>query len=119
MKVGLTPFVIYALDNVMIIAMNAVLQRYGGAERGDLLVTCATIAQSFMLVVTMPLGGVTGGTECILSFTYGARQTGRIRQAQKHICLLGVTFTALMTLVAWTLGEQFASLFTQDAAVRR
>ena len=103
----------------MIIAMNAVLQRYGGPGQGDILVTCATIAQSFMLVVTMPLGGITGGTECILSFNYGARNTQRIREAQKHICLLAVTFTALMTLAAWVLGDAFAGLFTQDAAIRR
>lgn len=118
-KLGLTPFIIYALDNIMIIAMNAVLQRYGGPGQGDILVTCATIAQSFMLVVTMPLGGITGGTECILSFNYGARNTQRIREAQKHICLLAVTFTALMTLAAWVLGDAFAGLFTQDAAIRR
>ena len=59
---GLTPFVIIAVDNVMIIALNAVLQRYGGPEQGDLLVAAATVAQSFMLVVTMPLGGITSGT---------------------------------------------------------
>ena len=53
---GMTPFLIIAVDNVMIIAMNAVLQHYGGAELGDRLITCATIAQSFMLVVTMPPG---------------------------------------------------------------
>ncbi len=53
---GFTPFLIVAVDNVMIIAMNAILQRTGGAD-GDMLVTCNTIVQSFMLVVTMPLGG--------------------------------------------------------------
>ena len=50
LTLGFSPFIIIALDNVMIIAMNAVLQHYGGAARGDALVTCATIAQSFMLV---------------------------------------------------------------------
>ena len=60
--IGFTPFAIIAVDNVMIIAMNAVLKRYGGAAQGDMLLTCATIAQSFMLVVTMPLGGITGGS---------------------------------------------------------
>ena len=55
---GLTPFVIIAVDNMMIIALNAVLQRYGGPEQGDLLVAAATVAQSFMLVVTMPLDGI-------------------------------------------------------------
>ena len=56
LALGFTPFSIVAVDNVMIIAMNAVLQRYGGAGQGDLLITVATIVQSFMLVVTMPLG---------------------------------------------------------------
>ena len=53
LTIGFTPFIIIAMDNVMIITMNAILQKYGGAERGDLLITCATIAQSFMLVVTI------------------------------------------------------------------
>ena len=47
--IGFTPFIIIAIDNVMIIVMNAVLQHFGGETSGDLLVTCATIAQSFML----------------------------------------------------------------------
>ena len=72
LALGFSPFIIIAMDNVMIIAMNALLQRYGGAAEGDMLVTCATIAQSFMLVVTMPLGGITGGTQSILGYNYGA-----------------------------------------------
>lgn len=62
LALGFTPFIIIAIDNVMIIAMNSVLQRYGGPAQGDALITCATIVQSFMLIVTMPLGGISGGT---------------------------------------------------------
>ena len=65
---GISPFLIIFVDSVTIISMNAVLQSYGGAELGDRLITCATIAQSFMLVVTMPLGGISGGTQTILVF---------------------------------------------------
>lgn len=36
MVLGFTPFLIIAIDNVMIIAMNAVLQQFGGPERGGL-----------------------------------------------------------------------------------
>ncbi len=50
--VGFTPFIIIAVDNVMIISMNSVLQTYGGPGEGDMLITCATIVQSFMLVIT-------------------------------------------------------------------
>ena len=88
----------------MIIAMNAVLKRYGGAAQGDMLLTCATIAQSFMLVVTMPLGGISGSTQTILSFNYGARRPDRVREAQKRVFVLCAVYTGLMMLVAWTCG---------------
>lgn len=117
LKIGFTPFVIIAVDNVMIIAMNAVLQRYGGTQNGDMLVTCATIAQSFMLVVTMPLGGISGGTQTILSFNYGARRSDRVLAAQKYIFALCVGYMAVMMLTAWLGGAAFVRLFTQDTAV--
>ena len=101
----------------MLIAMNAVLQRYGGALEGDRLVTCAVIAQSFMLVMTMPLGGISGGTQSILSYNYGARQFGRVRDAQKKIFRLCMGFTASMFVLARAAGPLFVRLFTKDAQV--
>ena len=115
LTIGLTPFIIIALDNVMIIAMNAVLQHYGSLEgSGDMLITCATIAQSFMLVVTMPLGGITGGTQTILSYNYGARRPDRVRRAQKYIFAYCLIFTGLMFVLANLFGGLFVRLFTQD-----
>ena len=114
---GFTPFSIIAVDNAMIIAMNAVLQRYGGASEGDLMVTVATIVQSFMLVVTMPLGGISGGTQPILSFNYGARQVDRVVRAQRHIFLWCLGFTALMFVLARLAGPLFVQLFTTDPLV--
>lgn len=112
-------FVIIALDNLMIIAMNAILQKYGGDTNGDMLVVCATIAQSFMLMVTMPLGGITGGTQTILSYNYGAKRIDRVKEAQRKIFLLCLAYTALMTLTAWTTGHLFVRLFTSDALVSK
>lgn len=117
LTLGLSPFIIIALDNVMIIAMNAVLQRYGGAANGDALITCATITQSFMLVVTMPLGGITGGTQSILSYNYGAYQTDRVKQAQTYLFGLCLLFTGIMTIAAHTAGPLFVRLFTTDAHI--
>ena len=48
-----------------------------------MLVTCNTIVQSFMLVVTMPLGGISGGTQGILGYNYGACQVGPGAQSPK------------------------------------
>ena len=114
LAVGFTPFLIIAIDNVMIIAMNAVLQRYGGAALGDRLVTCATIAQSFMLVVTMPLGGISAGTGTILAYNYGARRRDRILKAQAFIAGLCVAYVTALFLLARLGGALFVRLFTTE-----
>ena len=114
---GFTPFLIIAVDNVMIIAMNAMLQKYGGPQNGDMLVTCATIVQSFMLVVTMPLGGISGGTQTILGYNYGAKQFQRVKTAQKYIIGLCAGYTAIMFVLARLMGPLFVCLFTQVALI--
>ena len=115
--IGFTPFAIIAVDNIMIIAMNMVLQRYGGPDRGDLLVTCATIAQSFMLVVTMPLGGISAGTGTILAYNYGARRRDRILKAQAFIAGLCAAYVTLLFLLARLGGALFVRLFTTEPAL--
>ena len=114
LQLGLTPFLIIAFDNVMIIGMNAMLQKYGGV-RGDDLITVNTIVQSFMLVLTMPLGGISGGTQCILSYNYGAGQPDRVKRAEKYIIGYCVAYATFMFIMSWVAGRQFVSLFTGDA----
>ncbi|MEG2700846.1 MAG: MATE family efflux transporter, partial [Hungatella sp.] len=111
---GLSPFIIIALDNVLIITMNTVLQHYGGPERGDMMVTCGTIMQSFMLMVTMPLGGITAGTQSILGYNYGSRQMNRVRQAEKQILKIALMFTTLMFLFSQIFSKFFVLIFTRN-----
>lgn len=114
LTLGLSPFLITATDSGLIIIMNMLIRHYGAGEMGDVLLTCNTIVQSFMLMVTMPLGGITGGTQTILGYNYGAGRPDRIRRAQKHIIGLGMVFTAIMFAAAMTLSDQFAHIFTKD-----
>lgn len=113
--IGLSPFVIVSLDSVLIIVMNMVLQIHGGAGYGDQLVTCNTIAQSFFLMVTLPLGGVTGSTQPILGFNYGAGQMDRVKDGQKKTLVVCLVFNAIMMLAAHTISPYFVRLFTSDA----
>lgn len=116
LEMGFTPFAIIAVDNVMIITMNAVLQQYGG-NQGDMLVTCNTITQSFMLVLTMPMGGISGGTQGILSFNFGARKADRVLKAQRYIVVMCAGFAALMFVLARAAGPLFVRLFTSDSEI--
>ena len=85
---GLSPFLIAALDSVILIVFNSVLQRYGGPQNGDTYVACATIVQSYMQIITLPLGGITGGTQPVLSFNYGAKRIDRIKSGFRNILTL-------------------------------
>ncbi|MDO4265684.1 MAG: MATE family efflux transporter [Eubacteriales bacterium] len=113
--VGLTPFLIIAFDNVMLISLNAMLTKYGGPD-GDMLLTCNTILQSFMLIITMPLGGITGGTQTILGFNYGARRPDKIMRAQKWILAVSFLFSLCMFLIAQTVPQYFIRIFTREPA---
>lgn len=113
MAIGITPFLIIAFDNILIIAMNTVIANYGGNDT-DVLLTCTTIVQSFMLIITMPLGGITGGTQTILGYNYGARRPDRIRCALRWISLFCVLFTGIMFLAAQIIPSWFVRIFTRD-----
>lgn len=110
---GFCPFIIIAGDSVLIIALNTVLQNYGGAQ-GDMLIACATIVQSYMQIVTLPLGGISSGTQPILSFNYGAKNSDRIRQGEKEIVKLALLFCLTMFIISQTVSGVFVRLFTQN-----
>ena len=79
-----------------------------------MMVTCGTIMQSFMLMVTMPLGGITSGTQSILGYNYGARQMNRVRQGEMHILKIALIFCTVMFVLSQTCSRFFVLLFTQD-----
>lgn len=100
----------------MIIALNIVLQQTGGAS-GDFWITVATIVQAFMSLITLPMLGISTGTQPVISFNYGARNTRLIRKAEMFILSLCVGYTALMLLVSFVLARPFVALFTSDPTI--
>lgn len=116
---GFSPFMILATDSLILILMNSALQTYGGPEQGDMLITCATIAQSYLLMITAPMLGISGGTQAILSFNYGAHRADRIRQAEKFILKLMCLFTSATFLLSWLVPGFFVGMFTSDGETAR
>lgn len=118
LAIGFSPFAILATDSIIIIAMNAVLQYYGGREYGDTLITAATIVQSYMLLITSPMLGITGGSQPLISYNYGANQAGRIRKTVFCVLMLCICFTTLMFLVSRLIPGIFVRIFTSDPEYR-
>lgn len=116
---GASPFLILATDSAMLLALNSVLQTYGGAGMGDKLITAATVMLSFFQIVTMPLAGITAGTQPILSFNYGARNGARVKKGEFWIVTVCVVFCTVMFLASRFLSEAFVRIFVSDEEVVR
>lgn len=84
---------------------------------GDALISASTIIQSFHLLVMNPLGGITGGSQGLLSYSYGAGRTDRVLGTWKRVQVLATFYTILMMVLAWSAGELFIRLFTSDSAL--
>lgn len=111
---GISPFLILATDSVILIVMNTSLQHFGGEAQGDMLITCATIVQSYMILITSPMLGISGGTQPIISYNYGAKLTKRVKSAEKYILITCLIFTSVMFLVSQFLPRYFVRFFTTD-----
>lgn len=114
---GLSPFLIIATDSAMILALNGVLRSYGG-ERADDLISSATIMLSFMQIVTLPLGGISGGTQPALSYNYGANRADRVKKCETWILGLCIVYTVVMFLIARFAAGAVVNVFTSDAVLK-
>lgn len=113
-KLGFSPFLINATDSVILIVMNGMLQKYGG-NMGDVYISAITVAQSYFLLITGPLLGISSGTQPIYAYHFGARNLKKIKEAFKIILSFGFLFCLFMFIVSMCFSNVFVSLFTTDA----
>ena len=104
----------YATDSVILIVLNMVLQKHGGADMGDMLISAATIVQSYGLIVLSPLGGITAGTQAVLSYNYGAKNRERVIKSFSVISAMAVVFCTVMFIISRFAPQYYVAFFTQD-----
>lgn len=105
---GTAGFIMQATNCVAQIACNAMLSIYGG----DLYIGIMTVLNSIREILSMPVMGITQGSQPVLGFNYGAKKYDRIRSGIRFMSIAG----ALYTVAAWGLlvmfPRPFLSLFT-------
>ena len=116
-SLGMSPFLTYALDSVILIVLNSTLQHRGGPGEGDILITCAAIVQSYILLIFMPMSGITLGCQGVVSFNLGAGSAKRVKQALLGVFLLCLTFSAFMLGATQFFAPHFVRFFSDDAEV--
>ena len=92
-----------SLTTVMVSAMNLLLN-----EVNVFVLAAYFKIQSF---VFMPIFGLNNGVIPIVSFNYGAREPGRIREAVRFSLKLSLAILCCGMLLFWAFPEQLLSLF--------
>ena len=116
-RIGFPAFIMYCTNSVIVIILNVVLQKYGGAQMGDKLITASAIVQSYGLAILNPLGGITAGASAVVSYNYGAKDYKRVIKAFNSITGVAVLFCSLMFVVSRIVPPYIAMLFTKDAEI--
>ncbi|MDE6901229.1 MAG: MATE family efflux transporter [Lachnospiraceae bacterium] len=115
--IGSMSFLITLMDNLIIILLNVVLRRFGGASRGDQLITCAAVVQSFLAIVACPAQGITSGCGTIFSYNYGRRDYRKIREAFMGVFLLCGVYIGFLEICVQAFPQVYAGLFLREAVV--
>lgn len=110
LALGLSVFVMQSSESVIFVCFNSSLLKYGG----DVAVGAMTILTSVMQFAMLPLQGLGQGAQPIISYNYGARDAGRVRQAFRLLLKVSLIYAVLLWLFVMLLPQGFAAMFTAD-----
>lgn len=113
LALGVATFIMQASESVISVCFNSSLQKYGG----DIAVGAMTILTSVMQFAMLPLQGLGQGAQPIISYNYGAGDSGRVRAAFKLLLKVSMAYSIVLWAFVMLFPGGFAAMFTSDAAL--
>lgn len=111
--IGLPAFARQVSASVMMVAINAMLIRYGG----EFYVGVFGIVQRVSMFALMPMMGILQGMQPIIGYNYGAKQMERFRETIRLGLKVVTIFSAGVFVVMMIMPELLMRIFSQDPMV--
>ena len=108
---GFPGFVMQGTNSLVQIVCNNQLQTYGG----DLYVGIMTVLNSVREMVSLPISGLTHGSQPILGFNYGAKRNDRVKEAIRFTAILGTAYLMAAWIVVMLIPRTLIGIFSEDA----
>lgn len=112
-SLGLSGFFVNLTNALVQIVCNATLQHWGG----DLYVGVMTIVNSLREVVTMPVHGLSQGSQPVIGYNAGAGKPQRVRQSIRFAVAVTVSYAALVMLVMELFPAALIRIFNTEPEV--
>lgn len=110
---GMSGFIMQGTNCLVQVVCNATLKVFGG----DLYVGVMTVVNSVREILSLPVQGLTSGSQPVLGFNYGAKRYDRVRQGICFTAALGIFYTTAAWLFVLKEPHLLLSIFVEDAAM--
>lgn len=108
---GLSGFTMSVTNSLVQMVCNINLAMYGG----DMYIAAMTIINSVREVIHMPVSGVGNGAQPVMSFNYGAKEYGRVKQTIRYTAVILLVYTLFAWGMTMLFPNQFVIIFNKDA----
>lgn len=110
-SLGFPGFVMQGTNSLVQIICNNQLQHYGG----DLYVGIMTVLSSVREMVSLPISGLTHGSQPILGFNYGANKNERVKEGIRFTAVLGVGYLLAAWIIVMLIPRTLIGIFSEDS----
>ena len=112
MKLGTSGFIMQGTNCLVQVVCNATLQSYGG----DLYVGIMTVLNSVREILSLPVNGISSGSQPVIGYNYGAKDYGRVKEGIRFMTMIGTVYTLLAWIVIMVIPKAIFGIFSNDAA---
>ena len=110
-KLGTSNFIMAGTNCLVQVACNSTLQAYGG----DLFIGIMTVTNSVREIFNLPVSGLVGGTQPVISFNYGAKAYDRAKSAIRFNTAAGIIYTMISWIIVISFPGFWFRVFSDDA----
>lgn len=109
-SLGVPGFIMAGTNCLVQVTCNATLRVYGG----DLYIGIMTVINSVREIFSIPVSGLTHGSQPVISFNYGAKEYKRVRSGIVFMSVAGMIFTTVCWVLVLAFPQFLLSLFSGD-----
>ena len=100
-KIGMSPFLMQVAASVVTVLYNFSLLRYSG----ELGVAAIGVINRVVILILMPIFGISQGVQPILGYNYGAKYFGRVKEVMR----LGIIAATAISVAGFAAAQLFAT----------
>lgn len=110
---GTASFMMSFTDSLVQVACNAMLQTFGG----DIYIGVMTVINSIRQIAQTPVGALSDGATPVISYNYGAKRYGKVKDAVRFLTQCGFLYTLAVWGLLFFFPQFFIHIFTQEESL--